>query len=57
MPDISGEIYQKIIQIDMSTMYWYKYKKVYYFADLDVQMACLVILNHFGTAFVYTVFF
>ncbi len=34
-------------------MYWYKNNNVYYLADLDAQPVCLVILNHFGTAFVY----
>ncbi len=57
MSDISGEIYRKIIQTDRGTVYWYKYNKVYYLADLDVQPVCLVILNYFGTAFVHTINF
>ncbi len=41
--------------MDRDTVYWYKYNKVYYLADLNAQLVCQLILNHFGTAFVYTV--
>ncbi len=57
MSDISGETYGKIIQKDRSPMYRYKYNKIYYLVDLDVQPVCLVIFNQFRTAFVYTVTF
>ncbi len=67
MSDISGEIYGYIRYIGrniskdysnrLGSVYWYINNKVYYLVDLDVQLVCLVILNHFGTAFVYTVIF
>ncbi len=55
--DIVEEIYWKIMQINRCTVYWYEYNKVCYLVDLDVQPVYLVILNNFGTAFVYTVTF